>query len=213
LLDVAELHTDKLARRPGQSGRLDTFNPATTPLEWLAKSPARTPEETRATLCAVIDEEHRLFASRVGEGDDTLEPGLLGRELHWSVWSLHIFWDAWMHERDIALPLGLNVRSSDVELRLMILYGLLIAAAPAARAGDHLHVSLALDGSPDYSYEISNTDDDIKVTASATAPAELRGPVGPVLDSLAGRGPALTELFGSRTDAVQRLSRLRAVAT
>jgi uncharacterized protein (TIGR03083 family) len=213
VLDVTELHADRLARRSGRFDDLDAFDPVTTPPKWLAGSFDQTPEDTCEALLSLSDEEHRLFASRIEENDDALTLGPLGRELHWSVLSLHIFWDAWMHERDIAFPLGLDIRSTDAELRLMVLYGLLSAAAPSAWAGDHLHVSLVLDGSPDHSYEISSTDDDIEVTAGATSPAALRGPAGPILDSMGGRGPALAELFGSSTDVVERLSRLRARVT
>jgi uncharacterized protein (TIGR03083 family) len=211
LADVAELHRDRLAGRQGRFARYQGFDLRTTPLTWLAESSWQTPEDTYRVLCSLVDEEHGLFASRAGQNENNLIRGPLGRDLHWSVLSLHILWDAWMHERDIAIPLGLDIKSTEAELRLMTLYGLLVAITPSARAGDHVRVSLALSGSPDDSYEISSTDDDIEVATGATPYAELRGTAGPVLDSLAGRGPAPAELFGSTAEVVERLSRLRGI--
>ncbi|MGW0792725.1 hypothetical protein ACWD04_32035 [Streptomyces sp. NPDC002911] len=69
--------------------------------------------------------------------------------------------------------------------------------------------------SPDGVYGISHTADGaISVVASPAETTEvLHGPVREVLDSLAGRGPVLTEVLGRSTPSVMKLSRLREVAT
>jgi hypothetical protein len=48
---------------------------------------------------------------------------------------------------------------------------------------------------------------------SAGGPPQFSGPMEAVLDSLAGRGPELTEVLGASGDAVRKLALLRAVAT
>jgi hypothetical protein len=90
-------------------------------------------------------------------------------------------------------------------------YSLLVAAAPAAWDHDYVDTALGLSGSPDHAYRIGHARDDVRV--SAGGPPQFSGPMEAVLDSLAGRGPELTEVLGASGDAVRKLALLRAVAT
>lgn len=117
-----------------------------------------------------------------------------------------------MHERDILVPMHHEVAHTALDLQLAVLYGLLSAATPAASRRDHVDDAVVLDGSPSGCYTISHTADDVTVTASPTAPASLRAPVIPLLESLAGRGPTPGALLGP-SETVTKLSALRALAT
>ncbi|WP_329454581.1 maleylpyruvate isomerase family mycothiol-dependent enzyme [Streptomyces sp. NBC_01497] len=210
--DVARIHVTRLN---GDSFPFAAptrfFDPKTSPGTWLSESEGESPEETVAQLEEITGEEDRLFAARVSAHSDVVATGPLGRKLHWSVNGLHTLWDSWMHERDIFLPLGLDVETSDDELRLMVMYTLLAAAAPSARSGAYVEVTLGLTGSPDGAYRITHAEDDVLVRTAGTP--EISGPVGPVLDSFVGRGPELGDVLGSSAPAVRQLGILRAVAT
>lgn len=213
--DVAAVHVERLGGPRAVFDTRGTFHPATTPATWLAASDGESPADTLRELISLVEEEDRLLTQKVERNPSETMPGPLRRALHWSVFSLHTLWDAWIHERDIMLPLGLAPDHSATGLRLATMYGLLSAAAPASWSGDHVQTTVLLDGSPDGRYEVFPTS--AGITRVSVAPlgtvAELRGPVGEVLDSLAGRGPELHEVFGVSTPSVTKLALLRKVAT
>lgn len=212
--DVVAIQVQRLGGRRGAFDLRGPFHPATTPNTWLAASESEKPAVTLRELISLAEEEDGLLALMVKRNPDETMQGPLRRPLHWSVNSLHTFWDAWMHERDIVLPLGSSPAYTATDLRLATMYGLLGAAAPAAWSEDHVRTTVLLDGSPDGCYGISPTrTGSVRVSATPGAAAELRGSVGEVIDSLAGRGPELRELFGVSTPGVSRLGLLRKVAT
>ncbi|MFF9490320.1 maleylpyruvate isomerase N-terminal domain-containing protein [Streptomyces sp. NPDC014676] len=212
--DVVSLHVARLGGPPAPFPVGGPFDPATSPATWLAASEGQSPEETLDELKLLIDQEARLLEHKAEVNPPEVVKGQLRRTLHWSVSSAHTFWDAWMHERDIVLCTGPEPVYPAGELRAATMYGLLAAAAPAGWEGRYVRTTVALDGSPDGCYEITHADDSIRVTAaSPQAGAELSGPVGEALDSLAGRGPEPREVFGSSAPAVARLTLLRKVAT
>ena len=213
--DVAELDIARLT-----NGDLDRFvrhgpfQPDTSPVKWLEDTAGQEPEQTVEVLAHRAEDEYGCFTRRIEENDETFGLGVLGRLNHWSVLSLHIYWDAWIHERDIAIPLGLEIRSSVEELRLMTMYTMLLAAQPAVMSGEHLRASLVLRGSPDAVYHIDGDPDDISVTAGTSPPTEvIEGELGAVLDSLVGRGPEPLALMTGPAGAVEKLARLRPLAT
>jgi uncharacterized protein (TIGR03083 family) len=213
--DVAELDIARLA-----GGTLERFlrhgpfQPHTSPVKWLEDTAGQETQETVKILAERAEDEYACFSRRIEENDEASDFGVLGRPNHWSVLSLHVYWDAWMHERDIAIPVGLEIRSSVEELRLMAMYSALLAAQPTVISGEHLRVSLVLRGSPDAVYHIDGDPDDISVTAGTSTPIEVvEGELGVVLDSLVGRGPEPTAVLTGPADAVEKLARLRPLAT
>lgn len=207
--DGGLLHVALLAGRLAPYGA-ERFDPRTTPAAWLAKTEDASPAETLADLRRIADEEADLLHGDAREG---LWTGALRRKLHPSTWSTHVFWDAWMHEADVAVPLDLPVRRSPLDLQIAALYSLLIAAEPAAWTGDYVDAMVALDGSPSGTYRISHVGDDIVVDGVPDTDAVLRGEMFAVLDSLAGRGAAVEEVLAGPASTVQQLSLLRTVAT
>jgi hypothetical protein len=63
-----------------------------------------------------------------------------------SVVVLHFFWDAWIHERDVLLPLRRPHESSAVESRAAAAYGLMIGSVPIGLAGTSLDETIVLAG-------------------------------------------------------------------
>ncbi|MEV5525199.1 maleylpyruvate isomerase N-terminal domain-containing protein [Streptomyces pseudogriseolus] len=213
--DVAALHVARLGGPPASFRVKEPFDPPTSPLEWLTASAGQTPEETLRELRVLVEEEARLLEQRAEIDPQRPVAGQLRRQVHWSVASAHALWDAWMHERDILLAMGHEPPCCPVdEFRVVLMYGLLAAAAPGGWEGRYIHTTMALEGSPDGVYEIAHVGDSIRVTTVPPSNGvELSGPAGEVLDSLAGRGPLPREVFASSAASVDRLTVLREVAT
>lgn len=213
--DVAELNIGRITKSNlDRFTRHGPFHVVATPIKWLEDTTGQRPEETVEILARRSDDEYECFSRRIEENDDGQLLGALGRMTQWSVQALHVYWDAWTHERDITIPLGLDVRSSTDELRLMTLYSLLVATQPTVINGEDLRESLALQGSPNAVYHIDGDSDDIRVAAGTSRPpGVIEGDLDAVLDSLSGRGPRPADLLAGPADAAEKLSRLAAIAT
>lgn len=209
--DAAKIHVARLGGGAFPFSSSERFDPKTSPASWMAHSEGETPRETVGQLVQIFKEEDLLFARRVGQNAPDLVPGPLRRKLHWSVSSVHFLWDSWMHERDICVPLGLTTVTGDDEMRLVTMYALLVAAAPPAWDREYVDVTLGLSGSPDGAYSVTHEGDNVYVRAGGSP--EFSGPMEAVLDSLAGRGPELSEVLGASGQAVRKLAILRAIAT
>ncbi|MFV2104591.1 maleylpyruvate isomerase family mycothiol-dependent enzyme [Micromonospora sp. LOL_024] len=195
VVNVAELHVALLSGSPQIERflRHGPFLPATTPLLWLADSPEQSPEETVQTLTALMERERELFQARAAEPEGPLMPAPSGRQLHWSTLSLHILWDAWIHERDVALALGLKPESRAEDFPLVTMYGLLLAGGVGVLAGNPPAATLVLRDTIKSRYEIGVAEDDVFVVAGVDGDAQGHGAAGEVLDSLSGREPDLAQ--------------------
>ncbi|HEX4225440.1 MAG TPA: maleylpyruvate isomerase family mycothiol-dependent enzyme [Pseudonocardiaceae bacterium] len=210
LVDGANLHGDLMLRQPGRFGKPTVFNPVTSPIQWLAESEGQTSAETVDALRIAVAREHEALGTRIAAGDDLLLGNVVGtRQVHWSLRSLHFLFDAWTHERDIRIPLGLDLPSTDNELRLIAQYVLMLASAVPVSNGAELHFSIVLDGAPDPHYQVDADAEAIVITSGPTPSGDLRGDVGAALDGLTGRGPELAELFGTTGHLVTSLGHLR----
>ncbi|MFE7750276.1 maleylpyruvate isomerase N-terminal domain-containing protein [Streptomyces sp. NPDC057428] len=212
--DVAALHVFQLGG-PFPGFRLTReFDPVLTPAEWLRTSSGESPEETVRELTRLVQQEELLLRTKAAAGPDETILGALGRTLDWSVQSVHTFWDAWMHERDITLPRGEVPEYGADEMRLATMYGLLCAAAPPSWNGDYVHAGLLLEGGADASYVVTSVDGVIRVLAAPVDEAgRLTGGAGPTLDSLAGRGPELEDVLHGPSPALEQLALLRKIVT
>ncbi|WP_344917868.1 maleylpyruvate isomerase family mycothiol-dependent enzyme [Streptosporangium oxazolinicum] len=214
LVDVAEYHVAHLTNRSEHSrfARFGAFDPASTPGLWLQDSAGQSPEQTVEAFLRVMEDERDSLGARIEEGGATLERSVAGRENLWSVRSLHVLWDAWLHERDMSRTLRLDDPPDVTVQRLITLYSLLLAGGVAALFGELPRVSLHLAGSPDGVYEISEHRGEVSVTAVGSAsPAHLNGPFEAVVESISGRGPSLAEIVGVSNATVEGLSKLSAV--
>lgn len=120
---------------------LDTQEP---PRRWLRQSEGHTPEDTVRALRDGCAAEALALGARLAEPVDALVDGPYGR-IHWTVFSAHVFWDAWLHAGDGTEVLGAPDRSTPTEA-MAALYGLLIASMPALRLRHRFQVTLALTG-------------------------------------------------------------------
>ncbi|MEV7626889.1 maleylpyruvate isomerase N-terminal domain-containing protein [Actinoplanes sp. NPDC089786] len=109
--DFALIHTARLAGRPSPFGD-DPFDPRSSPAQWLRHSEGTPTTQTLDDLRRLAGEEAESIDRRIDDPPVRLWWSPLRRKVHWSVFSLHIFWDAWLHESDIAVALGRPVDRS-----------------------------------------------------------------------------------------------------
>ncbi|WBB81053.1 maleylpyruvate isomerase family mycothiol-dependent enzyme [Micromonospora sp. WMMD882] len=213
VINVAELHVGLLGGGQDMERflRHGPFSPATTPALWLADSPRQSPEATVQTLADLVDREQELFSARMAGPDGPLMPAPSGRLLHWSTRTLHMMWDAWIHERDVALALGLEPESRVEDFPLVTMYGLLLAGGVGVIGGQPPATVLALRDAAVSRYEIGVVDDDVFVAAGVDAEPDGHGDTAEVLDSLTGREPDLLRALTAPEPVIRSLGVLRHV--
>ncbi len=173
---------------------MEGFNPNTTPTDWLAASAGESPAGTLQRYATATPRLRAALGERLATGDDTQVAGPYG-PAHWSVMTVHGFWDAWLHERDIALPLGLDCTSSPGELRLAGLYGLLMVLVPLRGGSEPTEAAVHLTGDIDVVVRARTTDGGGITVAEESRECELGGDAAEVIDSLSGRGAPPAELL------------------
>jgi uncharacterized protein (TIGR03083 family) len=210
--DVARMHVGQVSSG-GRAYDLSAFDPRLTPGRLLLASQGETPEQTLADLRSIVEREAALLADRSDgpAGELWLSPA--GRMLHPWTFALHVHWDAWLHLRDVAVPLGRQMTQSALVTQTVILYALLLAATPASDAGDPIRTTVLLDGSPSSCYTIGHDDSGVVVSATpGEAAAPLRADAIAMVESLMGRGPALHAVVSGPAGLVGKLNLLREYA-
>lgn len=187
------------------------FDARETPNVWLERTAGEPPAATVAALRAAAADEEEALDHRLAHGPDGTEMGPYG-PIHWTVLSAHVLWDAWLHERDVCRPLDVDVQTTPAEEGAVALYGLLIATVPALLLGRPCRATVALTAGGGRAYQVSLGPGSASVRpASPEAPADLRGELGAVVDSLAGRGPLLADVLRGDAALCEPLTLLRAL--
>ena len=211
--DGCRVHTAQL-RSIGTSVLAPGFDNRTTPLQWLERSAGESPTETVDDLRALVTEEAVALEARMDPYRDETVMGPYG-PAHWTVLTTHVLWDAWVHARDVTAALGWADDSTPGEDEVVALYALLIASVPAALTGHAFEAKVDLVGAGGR-HHLATVVPAHVVLRRADAPAgdeQLRGPLAPVVDVLAGRGPEVqTVLTGDRA-ALEPLTWLRPILT
>lgn len=159
---------------------LASFDPVTTPAALVDARGAASPadvldrlgdgvEALAAVLAGIDGEQWRLPAEA--------PPGHVA--LH--VMARHALWDAWVHERDIALPLGIEPVRDHEEIRLSLEYAAALAPAFLAMRGSTRTGALAVEA----------TDPDTRFVVLAGATVAVRHDVDPPEDALCLAGDAV----------------------
>jgi uncharacterized protein (TIGR03083 family) len=173
---------------------LAAFDPAATPAQLVQATPAATPAET---LDQFVRSNRDLAASIAGLDDEgwsmpaEAPPGHLAVRLL----ALHALWDAWIHERDIALPLGLEPAEEGDEIAGALAYVAALGPALLVLSGSDRTGTLRLEVSdPDLriAVEIGPT---VVVHAGSADPAD---PAGRATATLAGDAVDLLEALSLR---------------
>ena len=180
------------------------FDPRITPREYLAASAGESPAATLSRLVATTSELLACARGRLAGGSrfDVYVPY---GPMDWTVLILHLFWDSWIHERDVLLARGAEHPTSDDATGYAAAYGLFISAVVASLFGDPVRDTLMLGGD---SGGIFDLDSRGAVTLTVSREHAAGPPAAEVTDALAGRGPtaALGDLPGSSRAALSHLA-------
>ena len=208
--DVCKIHVARLRGDPSPFPSEEPFEGQEMPLRWLRHTADETPADTLRDLEQLAAAEHDALAARTRQGGDRTENGPYG-PVHWTILTAHIFWDAWLHERDVTEPLGLGHLATAGEDRVAALYGLLIASIPAAFVGQSVATTVGLRASSEQRYIVGLTSSGAALRpAGAQDQTDLEGELLSVLDALAGRGPEVEAVLVGDWSAREPLTWLRA---
>ncbi len=184
------------AGRGGEPSRfLATFDPVTSPPALAAAHAEVPPAELLAMLRSGVD---GLAAALDGidrvdgiEGWDVLAEAPPGH-IPIRALALHALWDGWVHERDIALPLGLDPVEEPDEVAASLLYAAALGPTFAACAGSDREGCLVVEATDRDLRAVVSLGASVTASLSADAPPErvvVRGPAVPLVEALSLRGP------------------------
>lgn len=228
LCDVTAKAAALLAGAPTEDVEASGMDPRTSPRDWLAHSRGETPDKT---VHRFLEADQALLAQVAHCRVSPRDVGWVYGAVPWSIAVLHLFWDAWIHERDILLPLGEQQTSPAHEQRAAAAYGILIASLPNVALGRSFAEELVLSGSGGgwFGLEVRSGGGDarqltmvglpasgtVSVTAAedvdpeSASAAPLTGRLVDVVDALVGRDPELLAALAGPSERVERLSIFR----
>lgn len=175
---------------------LAAFDPVTTPAAMVDATRRQTPAETLDSYCTSLDGLAAVLSDVPSDGWSAVAESPAGHVDLRAV-ALHALWDAWIHERDIVLPLGIEQPADADEIRACLLYAAVISPTLLATRGSTRSGRLAVEATaPDVSLVV-----DVGPTVSVrdrrptdAADAELRGPAVGLIEGLTLREPLDHEL-------------------
>jgi uncharacterized protein (TIGR03083 family) len=168
---------------------LATFDPVATPAQMVEQTRALKPSEVLEQFGASVDE----LAGAV-EGLDPSKLSTIGEappgHVPLTAVLLHALWDAWIHERDILLPLGLSQPCEDDEVRGCLVYSAGLGPAFAAMSGSTREGTLVV--------EATDPDTTVVVEAGPTVTVRIGSPPAAEAARLTGAAADLVEAFSFR---------------
>jgi len=169
---------------------LTGFDPATTPPLMVAPMRELTPGEVLDRFVASND----AFLGVIGELDDggwvMLAESPAGH-VPIRLIACHAFWDCWIHERDIACPLGLTPPAEPDEVESCLRYAAAVSPALAIGAGLTFAEVLAVEANDPSSSFVLDVGESVAVrddVAPREAPC-LRGDAVALVEELSLRAP------------------------
>ncbi len=186
----------------GDRSLVEGFDPRRTPDEFVRAERAVPDAEVAGRFCASSAE---MVAELESAGPDRFGAPALSPigDVPWWLAAVHLGWDAWIHERDVLVPLGLAGAGDPSEANTMLAYGLVLASFFAGR--DPLDVAvgpvrLRRGGGTTEAWAVG-ADDGRPGTGGA---AELSGDPAATVDALSGRG-RLPDVLAGAPEVVTRL--------
>jgi hypothetical protein len=207
--DACRIHVASLQGDPTPFSSGDPFDTRETPRRWLESTEGETPAETLRQLLEYSAAEDLALKVRVANDADDVVGGPYG-EIHWTVFTAHVFWDAWLHARDVTEALGRGDDSTPVEDEVGALYSFLIASMSAVRVKHHFDLTVAVTGGDATRYVASVMPGRVTLrTADGPDEPDLVGVLAVVADALAGRGPEPASVLHGDRSVLEPLTWLR----
>ncbi len=181
------------------------FDPNTTPDVWLAGSVDDPTAHTIERYGIAASALREGVAERIAEGDTGTLFTPYG-PAHWTISVVHGFWDAWLHERDVNLPLEITSTSTAEEQRLAALYGLFMAMVPSRMMATPFETVIGFTGPVPGAVAAVHDDGLITTRECEQIDAEWSGDRCTVVDSLSGRGDKIAKVLPGAPDLLGALA-------
>jgi uncharacterized protein (TIGR03083 family) len=169
------------------------FDPATTPSLMVDQTSSLKHRDVLDDFVATNEALLGVVADLSDDGWSTLAESPAG---HVSVRLLaqHALWDSWIHERDVAIPLGLRTAHEPDELRSCLQYAAAVSPVLGLGTGGACTGSFAVEATEPsirFVLEVGESVEVRDVPAVADAPC-LRGEAISLIEGLSLRGPMPT---------------------
>jgi uncharacterized protein (TIGR03083 family) len=166
------------------------FDPATTPALMVAAMGELTPPQVLDQFVASNDALFEVIGELDAAGWGTLAESPAGH-VPIRVIAHHALWDCWVHERDIALPLGLNPPAELDEVRSCLRFAAALSPAFAISAGHELTGVFAVDAGDPALCFVLEVGDAVAVRDQVAPPDApcLRGGAVELVEALSLRAP------------------------
>ncbi|MGZ8763728.1 MAG: maleylpyruvate isomerase family mycothiol-dependent enzyme [Acidimicrobiia bacterium] len=188
------------------------FDPNASPNQFVESRAGEPVETTLEQLDTAIAATADAIEGQRARTPTPQMTAVWGEEVDWRLFVTHMFWDGWIHERDLLLPLGREPEASDAENRLAAAYGFHTAAIMIGMVGMPLDTTVRLEGTGSGTYRVRADGLDVTVSVSPLAPEDgpSNGIAIAVTDALAGRGPELATVLDASPDVVDALAQVGA---
>jgi len=177
------------AGRSGAPTRfLPGFDPVTTPAQLVRAASPLSSSELLANFVATTDAIEQVLAD-MDNGDWEAMAEAPPGHLALSAVAFHALWDSWVHERDICLPLGLDVVEEPDEVAGSLRYAAALGPALLATSGSTRIGAFA----------VRATEPDVSVVIEVGPSVVVHdGEAVDGLPTVAGKAVDLTEAFSCR---------------
>jgi uncharacterized protein (TIGR03083 family) len=183
------------------------FDPNSSPNQFVDERSSRPVVQSLADLESEIDATVAVIETQRAQPDPVQVTAVWGDPVDWRLFVTHMFFDGWVHERDLLLPLGRTPDLAEGEARLGTAYGLHTAGIVAGLFGIPLDATFVLDGAGTGSYRLRVDHRDVRVAVGPPLDATAtQGDAVTVTDSIMGREPALASVLDAPPDVIDALS-------
>ena len=183
----------EMGRSGGPTKLLPGFDPAATPSQMVAGMGSLSGEDLLDQLVASND---GFLASFIGLDEEAWSLPAESPVGHVPIRLVvqHALWDAWVHERDIALPLGLVPAEETDEVQSCLVYAAVVSPALAFGLGCAVAGEFAVDATDPATQFVMSVEDSVVVDAAHARDAGpdtpcLRGSAVELIEALSMRGP------------------------
>jgi uncharacterized protein (TIGR03083 family) len=177
------------AQDPSLPSPFDGFDSRVTPHERVVAARGRRSADLLEDLRNGTEEVAKALAAALDPEFPLVRYGPLRYRA--PVAGLHLFWDSWLHERDVLLPLGLGGDHADEELGAIASYAILFAGALMGPFDPPVTIDVLLRDRADRSFRLAlgaTVHVGPRPESDGAADYQIVGPTLLTIDALFGRG-------------------------
>lgn len=176
---------------------LGSFDPVASPSQMVKDHAALTPAEVLERYRGALESLAAVVESVPTDQWTTAIAEAPPGHLSLAATALHALWDSWIHERDIAIPLGLPVTEDAEEMELILRYAVGLSPSFHASIGADKTGVLAVEATePDLSLVV-RAGGSVRVSDGTDAKApRLKGRTVDLIEGLSHRAPLVHDLSG-----------------